>query len=208
MNITERNTNLTFENNFLWTPLILSSEFLTGSITQQKKLNEDKEGVNLICERINNENKALSSKLFYFDGGKSSDNSETLSIYANAEEETGSNGEEMVENLEESTNELNILEIVLKKIKNSTLDELLDECWRSREIKDPAKNSDKLRFKNTKTSEQLELLNQTIVKFPFKFPKKERIKLAKLINLDVTQIYKWYYDNNPNKRNKKLLKGI
>ena len=76
----------------------------------------------------------------------------------------------------------------------------------SREIKDPVKNAEKIRFKNTKTPEQLELLNETIINFPFKFPKKERIKFSKLIGLDEVQVYKWYYDNNPNKRSKKALK--
>ena len=128
MNTSERNTNLTFKNSFIFAPLTLSGEFLAGSMAQQEKINEHKGGVNLLCGKFNNENKAFDSKLFHIDGCKSSNYSETLSLYANAEEETDENEKEILKNLEENTNELDILEIVLKKIKNSTLDELLEEC--------------------------------------------------------------------------------
>lgn len=87
---------------------------------------------------------------------------------------------------------------VKEEIKGSGIEATLDFCLRSKECKNPKKNISNIRFKQTKSREQLRKLKQALEKYPVKFPKKKRIELGKEIGLSETQIYKWYYDNNPN----------
>jgi hypothetical protein len=87
---------------------------------------------------------------------------------------------------------------VKEEIKGSGIEATLDFCLRSKECKNPKKNISNIRFKQTKSREQLRKLKQALEKYPLKFPKKKRIELGKEIGLSETQIYKWYYDNNPN----------
>lgn len=173
---------------------------------QLDALYDPKLPINFISERLHSESTQFNSKIFFSQNSKSSGCSETLSVYANPEEETGTNDIEDSDNYYKKDKDYPLLNKVLREIKNSTLDELLDEWWVSKEIKDPVKNADKIRFKNTKTPEQLAKLQETIVRFPYKFPKKERVKFANEIGLDEVQVYKWYYDNNPNKRGRKSRK--
>lgn len=73
-------------------------------------------------------------------------------------------------------------------------------------MKDEEKEKEKkvnMRNHNNKNKEQIQKLNQTLVQFPNKFPIKERRKLAQEIGLSEEQIYRWYYEHNPDiKRNK------
>eukprot|EP00344_Euplotes_crassus_P004058 CAMPEP_0197016666 /NCGR_PEP_ID=MMETSP1380-20130617/79093_1 /TAXON_ID=5936 /ORGANISM="Euplotes crassus, Strain CT5" /LENGTH=248 /DNA_ID=CAMNT_0042443643 /DNA_START=26 /DNA_END=772 /DNA_ORIENTATION=+ len=96
--------------------------------------------------------------------------------------------------------------LVEKVIQQSSLDSLVEECCKSKEVKDPVKNSEKMRFKTTKTPLQLQRLEESLIKYPIKFPKKERKKLAEEIGLEETQVYKWYYDHKPKKVTKKSRK--
>lgn len=193
-------------NNYMACNQAPSTIFL-GGFSYLDNFCENKQPVNFLNEKLNNENKEFNAEIFSSAKVKNSDCSETLSIYANAEEETGANDSEASKGyVKEEDHPL--LNKVLREIKNTPLDDLLEEWWVSKEIKDPVKNAEKIRFKNTKTPEQLAALEETLVKFPFKFPKKERVKFAKSIGLDEVQVYKWYYDNNPNKRGRKAQKSF
>lgn len=193
-------------NNYMAYNQAPSTIFL-GGFSYLDNFCDNKQPVNFINEKLNNENKEFNSKIFTSAKVKSSDCSETLSIYANAEEETGSHDSPASKGYVKGEDH-SLLNMVLKEIKSTPLDDLLEEWWVSKEIKDPVKNSEKIRFKNTKTPEQLAALEETLIKFPFKFPKRERVKFAKSVGLDEVQVYKWYYDNNPNKRGRKSQKGF
>lgn len=87
---------------------------------------------------------------------------------------------------------------VKNEINTFGIEETLDFCLRSKECKDEKKNISKIRYKQTKSNFQLKKLQEALEMYPLKFPKKKRIELGKEIGLSETQIYKWYYDNNPN----------
>ena len=96
-----------------------------GGFSYMDNFCENNMPVNVMSEKLNTENKEFSSKIFAVKE-KNSDNSETLSVYANAEEETG------VSNIEASRGykkgeDHSLLNAVLKEIKSSSLDELLEE---------------------------------------------------------------------------------
>ena len=60
-----------------------------------------------------------------------------------------------------------------------------------------------MRNHNNKNRFQVQKLNEALRLFPKKFPIKERRKLSIEIGLSEEQIYRWYYERNPNiKRNK------
>jgi hypothetical protein len=77
---------------------------------------------------------------------------------------------------------------------DSDLQFIVDEVFKSDNTKESKKSHDNLKCKQTKSAFQLRKLNEAYEKFPTKFPKKERVKLGKEIDLSETQIYKWYYD--------------
>lgn len=55
-----------------------------------------------------------------------------------------------------------------------------------------------MRRHNNKSKNQLKRLRQALIQFPKKFPIHEREKLSREIGLSEEQIYRWYYENNPN----------
>jgi len=175
--------------------------------SQLNRWAEINDPINFLCDQLNQENTKYDSQIFQFEGQKSSDVSETCSVYANAEDDECTEEKTLDDSPATSSEEKIIMQLVKKQISETCLDNLLEEWWTSKEIKDPVKNSEKIRFKTTKSPYQVQKLNEWIEKFPLKFPKKERIKLANEIGLEEVQIYKWYYDNNPNKRTKKAKKS-
>lgn len=204
MNQTEIINNSILRANFSYNQP--QNTFFMNTFQQMDNFFDTKLPINTLNEKLNCEAKEYNSKIFGFAPEKSSGCSETLSICANAEDDNLNNDYE-TSTTSKSDSDYPLLNKVLKEIKSTPLDDLLEEWWVSKEIKDPVKNSEKIRFKNTKTAEQLAALQSTIVDFPFKFPKKERIRFAKKIGLDEVQVYKWYYDNNPNKRGRRGAKN-
>ena len=134
-------------------------------------------------------------------------NQESSSVYANHEEDFE---DKMLtlDSSERSQDGDSIENILKKEIEKCSLDFLVAECCKSKEIKDPVKNSEKMRFKTTKTPLQIQRLQESLIQFPTRFPKKERKKLALEIGLEEVQVYKWYYDNKPKKANKKSKKSV
>jgi hypothetical protein len=178
----------------------------TFNFNMEKNLSKEY-NLNEICFEFNNENYYNFQFVDSYENiqnFKSNDRSdETLSVCANA----GFNMKESEDQTSKDNETNDIIEDVFKQqFKNKDFDSILDECLMSKECKDASKNTQNIRFKKTKSDDQIKKLKEALEKFPFKFPKKERSKLSQEIGLDEVQIYKWYYDNNPNKRAKAKAK--
>ena len=130
--------------------------------------------------------------------------SETASVCAVADNEESDSETEDLSPL--SLERPDLAQTIKKEQSLMSIEDLLEECCMSKECKDETKNTEKIRFKTTKTPFQLAKLQEALAKHPSKFPKRERVKLAKEIGLDEVQIYKWYYDNKPAKINKRAKK--
>lgn len=178
------------ENTFTESIFFLGNSFLD----QEQSLND-------LSTDLNKEVREYSIPL----GSESIDNAsrqECTSVVANHEEDA-EDRMLTLDSSEQSYDAVNIEALVEKEIQQSSLDSLVEECCKSKEVKDPVKNSEKMRFKTTKTPLQLQRLEESLIKYPIKFPKKERKKLADEIGLEETQVYKWYYDHKPKKISKK-----
>lgn len=188
-------------NQMSYTEQILNGN--TFNFNLEKNLSKDY-NLNEICYDFNIENCYNFQFIDNYEkiqNFKSTDRSdETSSVCANAEFN--------MKEIEDQTSKDNdiIEDFVKQQLKNKDFDSILDECLMSKECKDITKNTQSIRFKKTKSDDQIKKLKEALEKFPFKFPKKERAKLSKEIGLDEVQIYKWYYDNNPNKRGKAKAK--
>lgn len=184
--------------------LSLENPFIDNAPYQGHLFFDEEQQLNDLSLELNKEVRSCSIPL----SSESIDNAsreECTSIYANHEEDA----EDRMLTLDSSeiSYEANSIEaLVEKEIQQSSLDSLVEECCKSKEVKDPVKNSEKMRFKTTKTPLQLQRLEESLKKYPIKFPKKERKKLAEEIGLEETQVYKWYYDHKPKKASKKSKK--
>lgn len=95
-----------------------------------------------------------------------------------------------------------LAQYVKQEIARIGYESVLNFCLMKDEEKEKEKKVN-MRNHNNKNKIQIEKLNQALKQFPKQFPIKERRKLAKEIGLSEEQIYRWYYEHNPDiKRNK------
>lgn len=179
-------------------------ELNQGSFFQENYFGSMNDNLNGLSISLNQEVLESSYEL-QSDSFDNTPRDEEGSVYANPEEEELSdNTLDTAENLEPTDW---ISRKVKEEIEKTDLDLLVEECCKSKEVKDPVKNSEKMRFKTTKTPLQIQRLQESLVKYPTRFPKKERKKLAEEIGLEEVQVYKWYYDNKKEKAPKRTRKS-
>eukprot|EP00343_Euplotes_focardii_P004590 CAMPEP_0205817064 /NCGR_PEP_ID=MMETSP0205-20121125/23685_1 /ASSEMBLY_ACC=CAM_ASM_000278 /TAXON_ID=36767 /ORGANISM="Euplotes focardii, Strain TN1" /LENGTH=137 /DNA_ID=CAMNT_0053106703 /DNA_START=9 /DNA_END=422 /DNA_ORIENTATION=+ len=137
MNFSEANNNFLIRSNLMgmgrsdsykYSSDIQERGFFNKTIykNQSNKMGDFMDPINYICDQLNQDNTNFDSQIFQIDGVKSSDPSETLSLYANAEDEDDEIEEKTIDSPIVS-DEKSIMELVKKQIDESSIDSLLEE---------------------------------------------------------------------------------